>query len=411
MSSDDCHHKSERVYCYAVFIETESIGASPSSGPGVVLHLLRDGVPRTRAELASVTNVARSTVSARLDALVDANLVVQEDGTFTGGRPATRFTFNPGARIVIAADLGATHATLAVTDLGGTALAERRHRLDIAEGPETTLDWVVTQSRELLNECGRSAKELAGVGIGLPGPVEHSTGRPANPPIMPGWDGYDVVSRVRESFAVPVLVDNDVNLMALGEHVTAFPDVDHLLLVKVATGIGSGLISHGRLHRGAQGSAGDLGHVLAPNSGDRQCRCGNVGCLEAVASGSAVAETLRGQGLDTHDSADVVDLVKAGNLDAAKAVRQAGRDIGEVLAACVSMLNPSVIVIGGSLAQAGEMLLAGVREAVYGRSLPLATEHLRIVTSRTAGQAAVLGASTMVVRYALSPATIDEMLS
>ena len=179
---------------------------------------------------------------------------------------------------------------------------------------------------------------------------------------MPGWDGYDVVSRVRESFEVPVLVDNDVNLMALGEHEMAFPDVDHLLLVKVATGIGSGLISDGRLHRGAQGSAGDLGHVLAPNGGDRQCRCGNVGCLEAVASGAAVAEILRGQGLDTHDSDDVVDLVKAGNMVAAKAVRQAGRDIGDVLAACVSMFNPSVIVIGGALAQAGEMLLAGVRE-------------------------------------------------
>jgi predicted NBD/HSP70 family sugar kinase len=399
------------VFTTNVFIEPEGISPTPSSGPGVVLHLLRDGVPRTRAELATVTNVARSTVSARLGSLLEANLVVQEEGAFTGGRPASRFVFNPGARIVIAADLGATHAGLAVTDLGGTPLAQRRSPLDIAEGPVATLDWVVTQARELLKECGRSPKDLAGVGIGLPGPVEHSTGRPTNPPIMPGWDGYDVVARVRESFEVPVLVDNDVNLMALGEHGTAFPDVDHLLFVKVATGIGSGLISDGRLHRGAQGSAGDLGHVLAPRGGDRQCRCGNLGCLEAVASGAAVAEMLRAQGLDTYNSNDVVDLVKAGNMVAAKAVRQAGRDIGEVLAACVSMFNPSLIVIGGSLAQAGEMLLAGVREAVYGRSLPLATEHLRIVTSRTAGDAAVLGASTMVVRHALSPATIDAQLA
>jgi predicted NBD/HSP70 family sugar kinase len=394
-----------------VFIEPEGVLPLPSSGPGVVLHLLRDGVPRTRAELANVTGLARSTVSARLDALLDAHLVSQEDGAFTGGRPASRFVFNPAARIVIAADLGATHATLAVTDLGGTTLAHRRSPRDIADGPDSTLAWVSSQAKELLKECRRKPKDLAGIGIGLPGPVEHSTGRPANPPIMPGWDGYDVVSRVRETFEVPVLVDNDVNLMALGEHEMAFPEVNHLLLVKVATGIGSGLISDGRLHRGAQGSAGDLGHVLAPNGGDQQCRCGNVGCLEAVASGAAVAQLLRAKGLETYNSNDVVELVKAGNMVAAKAVRQAGRDIGDVLASVVSMFNPSVIVIGGALAQSGEMLLAGVRESVYGRSLPLATEHLRIVTSRTAGQAAVLGASTMVVRHALSPATIDAQLA
>jgi predicted NBD/HSP70 family sugar kinase len=399
------------VFTVLVSLDPDRQLTTPSSGPGVVLQLLRDGVPRTRSELATAANLARSTVTARLDSLIEANLVQAAGGTFTGGRPAGRFVFNPRARVVLAADLGATHATLALTDLGGTSLAHRREPLDIAQGPKVTLDWVVATAHDLLVECGHEDEELAGVGIGLPGPVEHSSGRPASPPIMPGWDGYDVVGHVRARYAVPVLVDNDVNLMALGEHVTAYPDVQHLMLVKVATGIGSGLISDGRLHRGAQGAAGDLGHVLAPRGGDRQCRCGNVGCIEAVASGAAVAAALRAEGLEAANSQDVVELVKAGNIAAAKAVRQAGRDLGETLAATVSMFNPSVIVIGGSLAQAGEMLLAGVREAVYARSLPLATEHLRIVMSKTGGEAAVLGASTMVVQHVLAPASIDALLA
>jgi predicted NBD/HSP70 family sugar kinase len=391
----------------------ETSGAyAPPLGAGLLLQLLRDGRPRTRAELARAAGLARSTVSGRLDALLSAGLIaVGDEGVSTGGRPASRFAFNPSARVALAADLGATHATLAVTDLAGTSLATRTAQLDIADGPEPVLGWLIGAGRELLAECEQEETKLAGIGIGLPGPVEHSTGRPTNPPIMPGWDGFDVPGWVSAELDAPVLVDNDVNVMALGEHATAFPGDDHLVFVKVATGIGSGIISDGRLHRGAQGAAGDLGHVLAPHGGDVPCRCGNTGCLEAVASAAAIAAKLREEGLDVAGSMDVVALVRAGNMRAAQAVRQAGRDIGEVLAACVSLLNPSVIVMGGSLAEAGEMLLAGVREAVYRRSLPLATEHLRIVSSVTGAQAGVVGAATMVVHHALSPAVLDPQLT
>jgi predicted NBD/HSP70 family sugar kinase len=393
-------------------VDETSASYAPPLGAGLLLRLLRDGRPRTRAELARAAGLARSTVSGRLDALLDAGLIaVGDEGISTGGRPASRFTFNPAARITLAADLGATHATLAVTDLAGTRLAERSTQIDIADGPEPVLTWMIEAARAMLADSEQDSGKLAGVGIGLPGPVEHSTGRPTNPPIMPGWDGFDVPGRVSSELGAPVLVDNDVNVMALGEHATAFPDDDHLVFVKVATGIGSGIISDGRLHRGAQGAAGDLGHVLAPHGGDIPCRCGNSGCLEAVASGAAVAAKLRAEGLDASGSMDVVTLVRAGNMRAAQAVRQAGRDIGEVLAACVSMLNPSVIVVGGSLAEAGEMLLAGVREAVYRRSLPLATQHLRIVSSVTGAQAGVVGAATMVIQHALSPAVLDPQLS
>ncbi len=170
--------------------------------------------------------------------------------------------------------------------------------LDIALGPEAVLRWVLDHGRKLLDKAGRDVADLAGVGIGLPGPVEHATGRPTNPPIMPGWDGFDVPGFVTAELDCVVVVDNDVNVMALGEHFIGFPDVDHLMFVKVATGIGSGIISDGTLRRGAQGAAGDLGHIHVPHDVDAVCRCGNVGCLEAVASGAAVASQLRTAGVD-----------------------------------------------------------------------------------------------------------------
>jgi len=207
-----------------------------------------------------------------------------------------------------------------------------------------------------------------------------------------------------------VLVDNDVNIMALGERETAWPDVDHLIFVKVATGIGSGVISGGILQRGAQGIAGDIGHVQVPRGADVPCHCGNRGCLEALASGPALAAALRGRGLDIGTNQDVVDLVKRGNLEAIQAVRQAGRDLGVVLTACVSLINPSVIVIGGSMAQAGEHLIAGVREVVYTRSMPLATQHLQITQSGAGPNAAVIGASMLAIHHALSPARVDAMV-
>ena len=381
------------------------------TGAGDMFQMLRDGQPRTRADLATATGQARSTIAARIDLLMSAGLIAPAgEATSTGGRPPATFAFNPRAKVVLAVDLGATHARIALTDLASQVLAETNAPLAIADGPRAVLGWVVENGDKLLATAERGESELAGVGVGLPGPVEHSTGHPIMPPIMPAWDDVDVPGILRRHFDVPVLVDNDVNIMALGEHRAAWQTVDNLLFVKVATGIGSGIIADSALRRGAQGAAGDLGHVAVAGAGDAPCRCGNHGCLEAIASGQAVADRLAAQGLDARRSADVVQLVRSGDLTASAAVRQAGRDIGTVLAACVSMLNPSVIVIGGILAEAGEHLIAGIREVVYRRSLPLATQHLRIVTSQTRGEAGVLGASAMAVDHVLSPASIDALI-
>jgi len=354
------------------------------SRAGDLFQLLRDGRARTRAELALSTGLARSTVASRIDALMLSGLVGPAgEALSSGGRPPSRFAFNPAARLVLAVDVGATHVIVAVTDLGGKILAEHRLEQQVADGPEAVLDQVVAQGKELLASAGRSVAELAGIGIGLPGPVEHDTGKPVKPPIMPGWDGFDVVSYVQRSLPVHVLVDNDVNIMALGEQSAHWPEHNNFFFVKVATGIGSGIISNGELQRGANGTAGDLGHVQVARGADVLCACGNYGCLEALASGPAVARSLR----------------------------EHGRDVGEVLATVVNLLNPSVIVVGGSFGETGEHVVAGIREVVYRRSPPLATSHLRISVSRAGSQAGVLGASQLVTQYVLSPAIIEATLA
>jgi predicted NBD/HSP70 family sugar kinase len=369
-----------------------------------VLNYLRDGVPRTRGQLVELSGLARSTLSARLDQLLTGGLVAPAGGgVSSGGRPAGFVTFQPGARILLAIDLGATHGIVALTDLAGTVLASEATGLLIADGPRPVLDWVLETAERLTAQINRPRGDIVGVGIGLPGPVEHSTGLPTNPPIMPGWDAFDVPAYIRARFDVPVLVDNDVNLLALGEHATVWRSVDDLFFVKVATGIGAGIISGGALQRGAQGSAGNLGHVRIPFTSRTPAHGDADDDLEALASGPGVARALSRAGKPALSSDDVVELARAGDGQAIEAIRQAGRDLGEVLSTCVDLLNPSVIVIGGSLAEAGDLLLAGVREVVYRQSTPLATRHLTITESLAGETGGVIGAATMLIHYLLGP--------
>ena len=392
--------------------DVERLSASTAPGAGDMLQTLLDGRARTKADLVHLTGLARSTVSSRVDALLASGLITPAgEGASTGGRPPSRVAFNPQAGAVLAADLGASHATTAVADLSGRILASRTRQIDIASGPTAVLEAALSDWSLLLNEMSSAGMPVVGVGIGVPGPVEHSTGRPYNPPIMPGWDRFDVPGYVRRTFDVPVLVDNDVNILALGEQAMSFPDASDLIFVKVATGIGAGIISGGQLQRGAKGSAGDLGHVRVPYSPDSSLQPGDERELEELASGTAIAGALRAQGLEAESSADVVELVRSGNGAAIEATRQAGREVGEVLATVVNLLNPSIIVLGGSVARAGEHLLAGVREVVYRRSIPLATQHLAIVQTQAGERAGVLGAAIMVARDVLSPANVDALVA
>ncbi|MCU1541637.1 MAG: family transcriptional regulator [Arthrobacter sp.] len=382
----------------------KAVKQMPGFGAGELFQILRDGRPRTRSELSAATGFARSTITSRIDELINTGFIAPVgDAASTGGRPSALVAFNPGARLVAAADIGATHATVALLDLAGTTLAKVTEEIQIAAGPEPVLERLVGTVSSLLAGLGRKKSDVIAVGIGLPGPVEHSSGKPSQPPIMPGWNGFDVPRYVQRSYDVAVLVDNDVNIMALGERAVAWPESENMIFLKVATGIGSGIISSGQLQRGADGSAGDVGHIAIGRAAGIACRCGNIGCLEAIAGRPAIAAALRAEGVELERDSDVVALVRKGNLLAGQVVRQAGRDIGEVLNMCVSILNPSLIVIGGSMAEASEQLIAGMREVVYSRSTPLATQHLSIVQARTGADAGVIGAGIMAIDYVLAP--------
>jgi predicted NBD/HSP70 family sugar kinase len=384
---------------------------SGPAGAGAVLRLIRDSEAVTRADLARRTGLARSTVAQRVDALLKHGLVYEAgDSASTGGRPPTVLAFNHEAGVVLAADLGATHSRLAVSDLAGVPLSEVTQDLDIGLGPDAVLEWVQDRFIELLEEVERKASDVRGIGIGVPGPVAFSSGQAVNPPIMPGWDGFSIPGWFSSRYEAPVLVDNDVNIMALGEQFIHWRNSEHLLFVKVGTGIGCGIVAGGDIHRGAQGAAGDIGHIRLSHHDEVVCRCGNIGCLEAVAGGRALAQRLTEEGIKASTSRDVVRLVRAGNPVATRLVREAGRALGEVLAGCVNFFNPSVIVIGGDLGEVHEQLLAGVREVTFRRSLPLATGDLQTVPSKLGDRAGVIGAAVLVIEHVLDPDAIDRAI-
>jgi predicted NBD/HSP70 family sugar kinase len=318
------------------------------------------------------------------------------------------FDFNKQAGVVLVGDLGQTGCHLAACDLAGRPLAEHTAPLSIAEGPAAVLGWLRDQFAELLTSIDRPRSDVKGIGIGVPGPVDFATGRPISPPAMPGWDGEDIPAHLADFAECPVLVDNDVRIMALGEHRAARPDDAHMLFVKIGSGIGAGVLVDGKVVRGDRGAAGDIGHVVVSPDATETCACGNVGCLNAVASGWAVAGRL---GSDAPTPPDVVRLVKQGHADAIREVRRTGRLAGRAIAGAVNLLNPSSVVIGGTLAQAHEQVFAAVREVIYSEATPLASRHLDIALSELGHEAGIIGAAHMVVDHVFEPHRIDQALA
>jgi glucokinase-like ROK family protein len=391
----------------------------------VLNHVRRQGTC-TRSALVEATGISRVSLAQRLAALIDRELLAEGDlARSTGGRAPRTLRFRGEAGHLLVADLGATSIDVALADLSGAILAHAAEPADIADGP----DVVLSRAEELFADCRAQASPLHsrlwGIGIGVPGPVEFESGRPVTPPIMPGWNGYPV----RERFAhhgVPVWVDNDANVMALGEHTAGLGrGTANLVYVKIGTGIGAGVIVRGELHRGSQGCAGDIGHIQVPVAGrDVICRCGNVDCLEALAGGAALgrdaeeaaragrSEFLRAM-LDENGALDPRDVARAaahGDVTSIELVASAGRHVGGVVAGIVNFFNPSLVVIGGGGARAGDHLLASIRETVYRRSLPLATRNLVIHRSQLDGREGVIGAAAMVTNELFAPAFLARWL-
>ena len=360
-----------------------------------MLNLFREHGSMTRADVMRRSGLARSTVQQRLDTLLQARLIhASGEEAPTRGRPAGQFTFNHQRGVLLVADVGATGLRAALCDLRGTVTAELECAVDVATGPDHVLSAAHELFGRLLASSGRSAADVLGIGVDVPGPVDFDSGQVVSPPIMTGWDRFDIPAWFADRYDATVLVDNDVNAMAFGEHRTHHRGVDDLLVLKVGTGVGAGLILGGRIQRGADGAAGDIGHVhlTVPDAATEPlCRCGNTGCVEAHASGWALVRDLRATGaqLDTVD--EVVALIRSGDPSAVRLARRTGRILGDAIAEAVSLLNPRVVVIGGQLAHAEDQLFASVREVVYRRSLPLATRKLEIVPSRLDRRAGLIG--------------------
>jgi predicted NBD/HSP70 family sugar kinase len=386
--------------------------ASSSASAGALLHHVRTGRARSRAELVALTGAARNTVSARVDQLIAARLLEEGGrGWSTGGRPPTLLRFNSAAGCVLAVDLGVTSVDVAVTDLSAQVLATVGHPIDIAEGPGPVLAEVDRLAQKVLAEAGKTPADVCAVGVGVPGPVEFSTGRPSHPPIMPGWHDFPIPSAFGR-YSCPVFVDNDVNVMALGEMGVA-GSLQDVLVVKVGTGIGCGIIVDGEVYRGAQGSAGDIGHIHVPSADGREvvCRCGQVNCLEAIAGGGALLRDAQAAGLPVATTREVVERAALGDGQALELVRRAGRTIGTVLAALVNFFNPHRIVMTGGVARAGVPLLAGIREAVYARSMPLAARALEITVSDAPDLSGRVGAALMAIEGFLDEDSVHQALA
>ena len=397
---------------------TADVGGEALDALVSILDEIRQARSRSRAELVTRTGLSRGIVAQRVAELIELGLVVDDEiGPSTGGRPPRQMTFRADAGHVLVADLGATSIDVAITDLDGRILGHRDEPADIAAGPEACLQRVDELFEELTTATRDLPGRLWGVGIGIPGPVEFRSGRPVSPPIMPGWDGYPIRERFVARHAAPVWVDNDVNLLALGEWRSGIAvGHDNVIVVKIGTGIGAGIISNGRIHRGAQGSAGDVGHIQVVDDTKVICRCGNVGCLEALAGGAALgrdglAAAMDGRSdrlraaLDQHGQVTAADVARAASFGDPVSVvllQSAGRRVGLMLASVVNLFNPSLIVVGGGVAQSGDQLLAAIRETVYRRSLPLATRELLLQRSSLGALAGVIGASSMVVEQLFS---------
>ena len=394
---------------------TSAIAFRSAVTPGEVLGLFRH-VPGglTKADVVRHTGLSRTTVNQRIDGLLTAGLLIPapEDAR-TRGRPAGQFVVNRERGVLLVADVGATGLHTGLCDLGGTVRVEREAVADVTTGPDAVLSLIDGLFVDMLTEAGHTAADVLGVGIDVPGPVDFTSGRVVSPPIMTGWDRYDIPGWFTSRYDCPVVVDKDVNAMALAEHRLRYPDVAHLLMVKAGTGIGTGLIASGQIHRGADGAAGDVGHIqVTVDDVDTPplCRCGNAGCVEAYAGGWALVRDLQAEGRDVTTVNDVVRLVRSGDLVAVRLARRAARILGGAIADAVNMFNPRVIAIGGQLAHTDEQLFAGIREVVYRRSLPLATRNLQIVRSELDPLGGILGLAQLLVDGIYAPQRVQELI-
>lgn len=381
-----------------------------SGTAGEIFQMIRSAQSTSRAALAQQSGLAPSTISLRVDALMRLGLVRDKgEGESNGGRRSRLLEVNNEAGYIAAIDVGANHVKTAIVDVSGTFLGVTDQTASFGASPEAVVahawDIVHAQILELkLPETG-----LMGIGVGFPAPIEYRSGRVVLPSFMPGLHDAVIPQLFKSHTAVPVLVENDANLMAIAERAErADGESVQLLAVKLGTRIGCGIISEGRLHRGVGGAAGEISHTAVAGTATVGCSCGIESCLESVASGGAIAARLAAAGYDVKTASDVVELGQNADPEVVAALREAGTQIGDVLSSIVNFFNPGDVVLGGTMS-ASAPLVAAIRAQLFQQCLPLVTNRLDVRAAHNPSEAGIRGASIIILEEILAPARIDGM--
>lgn len=358
--------------------------------------------------------LTRAAVTSIINDLLAAGLVREVESRFPSGRKPIVLEINPDQGYVIGIDMGATHVNIILADFAARVIREFESPIDICNGPKSCLDFIDASLRKLLDDSGLTLADIKAAGMGVPGPVVADAGMVSAPPIMPGWDNYPIRERMQACWGFPVSLGNDAELGAVGEWAYgAGRGERNLAYIKVGTGIGAGLLLDGQIYRGATGSAGEIGHVTLNENGP-MCTCGNRGCVEAFAGGRAIAQkgvdaVLAGQrtqlaacqSVERITARDVINAARSGDLVSQRIVTEAGLHLGTAIASLVNLFNPSMVVVGGGVAQIGDLLLEPIRRTVQQRSLRVASQAVRITSALLERRSTSIGAVVLALTTSL----------
>lgn len=368
----------------------------------------------SRTDIADKMGLTRAAVSLIVNDLLESGVVQEaESRSAPSGRPPVILEINPKAGMVGAIDMGATHMSIALADFTARIVHETEFPFDIKNGPEVCLATAYQNLLKLLESHGLSLSNLTAVGIGVPGPVITDAGMVVSPPIMPGWDRYPIRESLEKLFGCPVTLNNDAELGALGEWAYgAGRGEKNVAYIKVGSGIGAGLILNKQIYGGTTGAAGEIGHLTIDENGPL-CSCGNRGCLEAFAGGNAIAKqgqllvqsgkrTLLSElPLEKITAHEVAEAARRGDLHAQEILRRAGTFIGIAIAGLINLFNPSIVIIGGGVAQIGDILTTPIRQAVRERAMHASEQSVRITTGMLGRRSLLIGAIVQAINVAI----------
>jgi glucokinase-like ROK family protein len=392
--------------------ESGSLRSLRELNRGRVIDVLRDRGTASRAEIARATGLSRSTVSTIVAKLIEAGLVTEEEAAGVaygdhGGRPPILLSLEKSAGVALGVDFGHTHLRVAVSDLSHEVLAEDARDLDVDHSAAEGLDAAADLVERVLKRARVQRRRVLGVGMGLPGPIDRTSGTVGSSSILPGWVGVDAAAEMTKRLRMPVHVENDANLGALAELVwgsgKGFSD---LIYIKLSSGVGAGMLLGGRLYHGTGGTAGEIGHTVV-QPGGTICRCGSRGCLETVASARAIAEVLGDSRGEPVSIRELLELARHGDAAAVRLLGEAGREIGVAVANLCNVINPDRVIVGGDMSAAGDLITEPIMESIRRYAILSAAQQVTVVPGTLGERAELLGALALVLqppeRFLVSP--------